>query len=508
MRRERKRILQTLVSIMLIFAMLIHPSTGFNSKAATATTVNLTSLKYTDCRNSFDRIDETDFKNGFVTKNNVAYRTNFIFFDAGRYDPYVTYNLAGNYTKLEGTITTCKDTGEGVFEADFYGDGKLIKQVKYINDEFRSTGVTVNVTKVKTLKIAVKKTSGSGAYGFVFFANGKLTKATNSGSGTSSGIVAPTVVDNVKTNKKLQSIKVTRYNQAGVEKKGATSYSGKKYKDNAVWFDASQKNSYVEFNLNKKYSKLVGKLIPIKQTGKGVYAVYFYGDGKLIKKYSGISRKKSLNVSISVKNVKKLKIKAVTTSGDKSSGFVALVDGKLGAHSLVFDKTSVVLGIRDGNYYMPVSKYQGKKISNADITWASSNKDVAKVSKKGKIVAVGSGVCVITGTYKKETTSIIVYGKPGKVQNVKLKTQSTDLAQFTWTKQSTATGYIILGYDEDLEEFDEIKTIEKSNVSSVTVKGLKPNKTYRFKVQAYFIVDGKKYIGEASDELVIKTLAD
>ena len=508
MRRERKRILQTLVSIMLIFAMLIHPSTGFNSKAATATTVNLTSLKYTDCRNSMEILGETDFKDGFVTKNNVAYRSNFIYFDGGLYDPFITYNLGGNYTKLTGTVTTCKDTGpNGVFTVSFYGDGKLIRECKYLNDDYRTLDVTMDVTKVKNLRITVKKTSSSGADGYVFFANGKLTKA-NSGSGTSSGIVAPTVVDDVKTNKKIQSLTVTGYHEAGVEKKGATSYSGKKYKDNAVWFDASQKNSYVEFKLNKKYSKLVGKLIPIKQTGKGVYTVYFYGDGKLIKKYSGISRKKSLNVSISVKNVKKLKIKAVTTGGDHSSGFVAFVDGKLGAHSLVFDKSSVVLGIRDGNYYMPVSKYQGKKISNTDITWASSNKAVAKVSKKGKIVAVGSGVCVITGTYKKETTSIIVYGKPGKVQNVKLKTQSTDLAQFTWTKQNTATGYIILGYDEDLEEFDEIKTIDKANVSSVTVKGLKPNRTYRFQVQAYFIVDGKKYIGEASDELVIKTLAD
>ena len=48
------------------------------------------------------------------------------------------------------------------------------------------------------------------------------------------------------------------------------------------------------------------------------------------------------------------------------------------------------------------------KIKNADVTFKSSNKKVAKVSKTGKIIAKKPGKCTITVKYKDATAKVKV----------------------------------------------------------------------------------------------------
>lgn len=50
----------------------------------------------------------------------------------------------------------------------------------------------------------------------------------------------------------------------------------------------------------------------------------------------------------------------------------------------------------------------GKGISNAQVTWASSDASVAVVSSSGKVVAVGPGTAEITATYEGETQKCII----------------------------------------------------------------------------------------------------
>lgn len=112
---------------------------------------------------------------------------------------------------------------------------------------------------------------------------------------------------------------------------------------------------------------------------------------------------------------------------------------------------------------------------NKKVRWKSDNLKVAKVSSKGKVVAVNAGVCKITCKAGISNKSIRVVVIPKKVTGVSVvKTNSGNL-QLKWKKQTGVKGYAIYMFDSDLSEFTKIRTVGK-NTSAAVIRNLKKEK--------------------------------
>lgn len=140
---------------------------------------------------------------------------------------------------------------------------------------------------------------------------------------------------------------------------------------------------------------------------------------------------------------------------------------------------------------------------NKKVRWKSDNLKVAKVSSKGKVVAVNAGVCKITWKAGISNKRIRVVVIPKKVTGVSVvKTNSGNL-QLKWKKQTGVKGYAIYMFDSDLSEFIKVKTVGK-NTSAAVIRNLKKGKKYRFKIRAYVNAGFKKYYGDFSKIYTIK----
>ncbi len=281
---------------------------------------------------------------------------------------------------------------------------------------------------------------------------------------------------------------------------GITTPDGKEYSGNIVFFDASLINTYVEYNLNSKYVKLTGDLVTSTSTGAGVFDLTFYGDGKKLATYKGISRNQNRSVSVDVSGVKTLKITAENT-GSYAYGWVYLVNGMLGTTDFSLSDKSLVLDKGDSTFI----DYTYGASDNVKASWSSSNKNVAKVSTKGQVKAVGTGTCTITCKIKNEKRTVKVVVRPQKMSGVKVKSKGANFVQLEWVTQKNATGYQIYSYDKDFKEYSLEKTVKKGASSSVRITGLRKKTSYKFKVRAYLKANGKNNYGEFSKVITVKT---
>lgn len=278
--------------------------------------------------------------------------------------------------------------------------------------------------------------------------------------------------------------------------KGITTPTGKTYTKNVLFLDASL-DAYVTYNLNKNYTKLTGKLVTSTRTGGGNFTVAFYGDGKLLKKYTGITNSnQNKSVSVDVTNVKKLKIVG-SNQGSWSYGWVFLVDGKLTQGQLTLSDKKLVMNQKESTYITWNYIDSKGNASTPSAKWKSSNTKVAKVSSKGKVVAVGAGTCKLTCTVNKTSKTVTVVVKPKKVTSVATLSKTTSAVQLKWGRQNGVTSYQIYMYDADLEEYTRVKTVS-SSVQSARITGLKKGKTYKFKVRACLKSGSQTYYGDFS----------
>lgn len=91
---------------------------------------------------------------------------------------------------------------------------------------------------------------------------------------------------------------------------------------------------------------------------------------------------------------------------------------------------------------------------------------------------------------------------PDEAENVKATAKTQTAITFKWSAVNGATGYEYRVYD-----VAQGKYIKKAKTDKTTVKvtGLQKGKSYRFKVRAYTLKDGKYSYGEYSDPLAVKT---
>ncbi len=140
--------------------------------------------------------------------------------------------------------------------------------------------------------------------------------------------------------------------------------------------------------------------------------------------------------------------------------------------------------------------------TNKTVQWSSSNKAVAKVTKKGKIKSVAPGTAVITakaaiGGVAGTCTVTVVPKKPvvsakGKKGAVKLK----------WTKMKNVTAYQI--YRKKGKGKYKLIAKIKGTAGSYKNKKLKKGKKYTYRVRAYTLVGKKKYKSKKSSAVTVK----
>ena len=84
---------------------------------------------------------------------------------------------------------------------------------------------------------------------------------------------------------------------------------------------------------------------------------------------------------------------------------------------------------------------------------------------------------------------------PNKITGFKLKTNYTNKVKLKWDKKSQITLYKIELYNKKTKKY-ECKKILNSDATSATIKGLIDGTTYKFRIRAVKIVNGKNYYGE------------
>ena len=138
------------------------------------------------------------------------------------------------------------------------------------------------------------------------------------------------------------------------------------------------------------------------------------------------------------------------------------------------------------------AKVEPSKATNKTLTYDSQKKSIAMVSASGKVTAKKPGKTTIkikASNGVKKTIYITV--KPKKVSGFKAKPEKTSI-RLSWKKSKDITAYQIYKYDPKKKAYKLYKTVKGT---SLTVKNLKKNTTYKFKIRAYKSCDGAKLYG-------------
>lgn len=123
----------------------------------------------------------------------------------------------------------------------------------------------------------------------------------------------------------------------------------------------------------------------------------------------------------------------------------------------------------------------------------TSNKKIATVNKKGKIVAKKVGTCKITVKigHSKSKVTIKVVPKTVKIKSATLSSIST--AKVKWRKVKDVKGYYVY-YSTSLNGPFKKVIVKGTDTTSVKIKNLTEGKMYYFKVKAYATKRNKKIL--------------
>jgi len=171
-------------------------------------------------------------------------------------------------------------------------------------------------------------------------------------------------------------------------------------------------------------------------------------------------------------------------------------------YSLSLSDSKLVLDKGDKTYVTYSAKGPSGALS-AKPTWSTSNKNVAKVSSKGMVVAMRPGSCNVTCKVAGMSRTVKVVVKPTKVTGVKALSKGRGFIQLKWSKQAGVSSYQIYFYDADIEEFALAKTVNGS-LNTVRITGLSKNTAYKFKVRGV-VKASKAYQGEFSKVVLVRT---
>jgi fibronectin type 3 domain-containing protein len=175
--------------------------------------------------------------------------------------------------------------------------------------------------------------------------------------------------------------------------------------------------------------------------------------------------------------------------------------------SLTWDKVADCNGYR---IYMLDSK-TGKYLSKGTVTTNSftvTGLDVG-TSYSFKVHAFfnsnGSSEYVSTSSTLGAASEVLTQGtRTGKTYNLQVSSSSDTSLTLTWDNiKYKHDGYIVYTYDSTTGKY--VKTADVGNKTKYTVKKLSPLTSNKFKVRAYYKVDGKTVYGVYSDILTAST---
>lgn len=245
------------------------------------------------------------------------------------------------------------------------------------------------------------------------------------------------------------------------------------------------------------------------------YIVYIYNDSK--KKYVKKATVTKNSYTMSDKKpgrTYKIRVKAcIKTSFGRYYGQPATVSFytrpervvqikttslKTTSFNLSWDKTGGT-----SKYYL--YQYNSKKKKYVKIATLTSPKYYVNNLKAGttykykvKTVKIVNGKTVSTNT----SPVISVSTRLASVTSVSASRKKKFIT-LSWNKVKGATKYQIYKYDSSKKKYVRIATVD--NALKYKVSGLKPGRTYKFKIRPVKILDGKKYYGAYSSVFTFKT---
>lgn len=146
----------------------------------------------------------------------------------------------------------------------------------------------------------------------------------------------------------------------------------------------------------------------------------------------------------------------------------------------------------------------GKDSESTTQSGNNINKD-----KETTTVAVHNGTqaTTVANTSSEATsndTKTVTQAKKVKLKWKKHKKLSKNKVKLAWKKAKNITGVVIYVMNAKKGKFKVLKTIKSNKKTTYTVKKLKKNKTYYFKLRAYKVINGKKVYGKYSKVKKIK----
>jgi hypothetical protein len=141
---------------------------------------------------------------------------------------------------------------------------------------------------------------------------------------------------------------------------------------------------------------------------------------------------------------------------------------------------------------------------NAKLTYKTSDKKVATVSSKGKVMLKGPGRVTITVTaaatehYAKTTKKITLTVAPKKAALSSAKNTQAGTVTVTWKKDNTVSGYQIQIAENKAFTKNVKSYLAKKSKTSQTIANLKKGKTYYVRIRSYKTVNKKTLPGSYS----------
>ena len=153
------------------------------------------------------------------------------------------------------------------------------------------------------------------------------------------------------------------------------------------------------------------------------------------------------------------------------------------------------------------SPFAINQTAKTNLTFKSSNPTVATVTKDGKVKILRPGKAKITV----RAAASAAWFAASKTVTITARVKTPGLTatrkgkkvKLTWTKVPKAAGYQLYIKYPGSKKFVRALT-ESYKVKSVTHRGLKKGKTYRYKVRAFVKVGGKRYYSAFSPVKTIR----
>lgn len=134
--------------------------------------------------------------------------------------------------------------------------------------------------------------------------------------------------------------------------------------------------------------------------------------------------------------------------------------------------------------------------SVSDVTWSSSDKSVATVSKSGKITAKKPGKAVITAKSAAKSVTCTVTVVPAKTTIKSAAKTGKGKIQIKWKSAKGAQKYYI--YRSTSGKSGTFKRVKTSTKNSWTNKGLTSGKRYYYRITSVAVNGGTTYKGTVS----------